>query len=150
MAVAVAVGLFLAVCSSKHYRCVKCYIPRTRAIRVSDTVTLFPHCIPFPEVKLEDFIRHALSDIITLLTDPPSKTTVSLQAGNETQNALLQIATILNRTSPWIKASLANDATLRRVLRKDINILDDNTFRKDVPLHHVFPLWKIRENKPNQ
>ena len=145
----------------EHYRCVQCYIPRTRSIRVSDTVTFFPHRIPFPEVKLEDFIRHALSDIITLLTDPPSTTTVSLQAGNETQNALLQIATILNRTSPWIKTSFANDATLPRVppslhtnieilprvVRKNINISDDTTLLKDFTPTPCFPPVEAQGNQ---
>ena len=84
--------------SLDHYRCVKCYFPDTRSERDVDTVTFFPHSIKFPEVNLDDFLRQATYDIITLLTDPPSTTTVSLKAGDSTKNALLEIATLLNRT----------------------------------------------------
>ena len=38
-----------------------------------------------------------MTDIISILTTPPSSTTPSLQAGDKTRNALLEIATILHR-----------------------------------------------------
>ena len=60
-------------------------------------VIFFPKAIPFPEIKLDDFLKKAATDIITLLTTPSSSTTPSLQAGNATRNALLEIAKILHR-----------------------------------------------------
>ena len=53
--------------------------------------------IPYPKVNLEDFLRQAAMDIISILTAPPSTTTPSLQAGDVTRNALLDIAQILHR-----------------------------------------------------
>ena len=42
--------------SIDHYRCVKCYFPRTQKTRNCDTVDFFPHGHPFPKVKLRDFL----------------------------------------------------------------------------------------------
>ena len=39
-----------------HYRCVTCYFPRTRTTRVCETVTFFPHKVPFPKVTLTDHL----------------------------------------------------------------------------------------------
>ena len=81
--------------SMKHYRCVKCYFLRTKTTRDCETVTYFPSSIPFPEVKLGDFLRQADSDIISILTLPPSTTTPSLQSGDPIRNALTTLATQL-------------------------------------------------------
>ena len=43
--------------SMQHYRCVQCYFPRTKQIRDCDTVTFFPTNVPFPQVKLVDFLK---------------------------------------------------------------------------------------------
>ena len=80
-----------------HYRCVQCYFPRTRARRVCDTVAFLAHAVPFPEVTIKDHLQQAASDIISILTQPPSTTVPSLQAGDPTRNALLQIAEQLHR-----------------------------------------------------
>jgi hypothetical protein len=83
-----------------HYRCVECYFPRTRTVRICDTVTFFPTTVPFPEVKLEDFLKQVATDIITILASPPSTTTPTLQAGDAVHNALQNIATQLKRIEP--------------------------------------------------
>ena len=83
--------------SMHHYRCVHCYFPRTQATRDCDTVEFFPHDIAFPQIKLTDYLQQAASDIITLLTQPPSTTTPSLAAGDPIRNALLTLATQLKR-----------------------------------------------------
>ena len=81
----------------KRYRCVQCYFPRTRTTRNCDMVTFFPKNVPFPEIKLEDFLRIAAEDIFTILTLPPSATTPSLEVGNPVRNTLLTLATQLKR-----------------------------------------------------
>ena len=43
-----------------QYRCVKCYIPRTKSIINSDTVKFFLHSIPFPQVKLQDYLKQSI------------------------------------------------------------------------------------------
>ena len=81
----------------EHYRFVTGYFPRSRSTRVCDTVTFFPNEIPFPKVTLEDHLKQATTNIIDILTMPPSTNVPSLQAGDTTQNALRQLAKLLNR-----------------------------------------------------
>ena len=83
--------------SMQHYRCVECYFPRTKQVRTCDTVTFFPTNVPFPKVTLVDFLKQAATDIVTILTHPPSTTTPSLEAGDPIRNALLTLATQLKR-----------------------------------------------------
>lgn len=82
--------------SLTHYRCMKCFLPQTRAEIDTDTIAFIPHNIPIPEMKVEDFLRQAASDIVTLLTHPPKHTTPTLTLGDETRNGILQLATLLN------------------------------------------------------
>ena len=77
-----------------HYQCVTCYFPKTRSTRVCDTVTFLPTNIKFPEVRLVDHLKQAATDIVTILTHPPSTTVPSLYAGHPVRNTLLDIATI--------------------------------------------------------
>lgn len=53
-----------------HYRCVTIYFPKTRKTAVLDTVTFIPHSVKFPKVTLEDFLKQATEDIITILKSP--------------------------------------------------------------------------------
>ena len=73
------------------------YFPKTRSERDVDTVTFFPTVVPYPKVGLDPFLRQSATDIITILTSKPSYTTPSLKVGDPTRNALLEIATVLNR-----------------------------------------------------
>ena len=73
-----------------HYRCLTCYFPIKKLERQMDTVILYPTVIPFPKVKIEK-LRQTAADIITVLTDPPSTTTPSLQAVDPVRNGLHQL-----------------------------------------------------------
>ena len=105
--------------SMKHYRCVQVYFPRTKRTRPVQQLDIVPHDIPIPQVKLEDFLSQAATDIIRILQSPPSTTSVSLAAGDPTRNAILELATILQR-----KASIPplqhNDALAPRVQNNDV------------------------------
>ena len=81
----------------EHYRCVTCYFPRTRTTRICETVTFLTHEVPFPKVNLQDHLKQAAEDIITILTQPPNSTTLSLQEGDTMCNALLDLAQQLKR-----------------------------------------------------
>ena len=98
-----------------HYRCVECYFPRTRTTRVCETVTFFPHEVPFPKVTITDHLRQAATDIVTILTKPPSTTTPSLQAGDPIRNALLEIAQQLNRVEDIATINHPHDKQPTRV-----------------------------------
>ena len=81
--------------SFDHYRCIKCYFPKTRSERNCDTLTFIPNVVPFPKVTTDDFLRQAATDIVTILSQPVSASIPTLEAGDATRNAILKLATIL-------------------------------------------------------
>lgn len=83
--------------SMQHYRCVKCYFPKPRKVQDIPKLETLPHAIPIPEVRLQDHLRQAASDIVLILQTPPSTTSMSLEAGDPTGSALEKIADILKR-----------------------------------------------------
>ena len=86
--------------SLQHYRCMKCYISKTRAEVNADTIVFIPKKIVFPEVKPEHFLQQAAEDIVTILSQPQQYPIIpTLQLGNETKNAFLQLASILGRAT---------------------------------------------------
>jgi len=105
--------------SLHHYRCVQCYFPRTRMIRDCDTVEFFPHAVPFPRVTVNDHLKQAATDIISILSNPPKTTVPSLLAGEETNTALYEIAKLLKRADPipdFNHQEISKDISLPRVL----------------------------------
>ena len=83
-----------------HYRCVTIYFPKTRRTKVLDTVKFMPHAVKFPEVTLEDFLKQATSDILSILNTTPEQlqsTVPKLSLGDDTKNALFTIAEALHR-----------------------------------------------------
>ena len=103
--------------SFEHYRCIKCYFPIQRSERNCDTITFIPHVIPFPRVTTEDFLKQAAIDIISILSQPPKHPIPTTEAGNDTRNALLKLATILQRAEkipvlPSIKESAIAQSTI--------------------------------------
>ena len=49
---------------------------------------------------MDDYLKQAASDILTILADPPKSTLKTLEAGDITRNALQKIATLLHRADP--------------------------------------------------
>jgi hypothetical protein len=84
--------------SQEHYRCVKCYLPLTRGIRDADTVSFHPHSIEFPAVSTLDYLKQASDDILHILCHP-QKSFPYLEGGEQSKNAYLQIAKLLNRAA---------------------------------------------------
>ena len=80
-----------------HYRCVTVFVPKTRSTRISDTVMFIPTTIPVPSTTIEDHLRQASSDIVTILSNPPKSHFPTLHLGDETKHAIQQIAELLNR-----------------------------------------------------
>jgi len=62
-----------------------------------DTVEFFPHTTPYPSVRLADFLHQAATDIILILSKPSKLSIPSLQAGEDLNNSILEIATLLKR-----------------------------------------------------
>ena len=58
------------------------YFPRTKIVIDWDTVTFFSITTPFPQVKLDGFLRQATEDILSILTQSPPTTSLILQDGD--------------------------------------------------------------------
>jgi len=86
--------------SMNHYRCLKCFFPKTRQEQDCNTVEFFPHAVQFPRVTVKDHLTQAADDIVTILTQPPSTTVPSLKAGDPIRNALLQLENLLKQAAP--------------------------------------------------
>jgi len=84
--------------SMEHYRCVKCYVPTTGRERDADTISYFSKKVKFPKTTTEDHLRQAASDIVFILQNKLS-IVPSLDFGDETENALLHISTLLGRAA---------------------------------------------------
>lgn len=99
--------------SLNHYRCVRCYVPRTGGVIDVDTVEWFPHHVSFPKISKEDQLLQAAEDIVSILQSPPP-VIPTLKFGNEVKNALLDIATILKRAAPTPSKPVSKPDTLQQ------------------------------------
>ena len=82
-----------------HCLCVTVFVPKTRSTRISDTVVFIPTTFLVPSISIEDHLRQASSDIISILSNPPKSHFPTLHLGNETQQAIHQIAKLLHRVT---------------------------------------------------
>ena len=73
-----------------------------------------------PKVYVDIFLRQAATDIITILTAPPSTTTIPLQSGNPIRNALFDITQILNRTNKLSTLPVQSDKQLVPMVATDL------------------------------
>ena len=71
--------------------------PRMRKVRDCETIEFFPHDTPFPKVSIKDHLQKAATDIVTILSQPPSPTKTSLEEKDSTRNAILNLEYMLNR-----------------------------------------------------
>ena len=71
--------------------------------------------MPFPRVQLDNFLRQAAQDIITILTDPPSTKNPTLESGYPVRNALLTFSTQLKRLDTIPQQKPSHEAAALRV-----------------------------------
>ena len=84
--------------------------------RDCDTVAFFPTIIPFPEVKLQDYLCQAAGNIISILTLTPASTiTPSLEASDPVRNAFVNLDTQLNRIDYILESVPTYNAASPRV-----------------------------------
>ena len=81
----------------QHYRCLRIYIPKTHAERITDTVQIIPKIIPIPNATLESHLTRTADDLLHLLQD--KKDVVSPIQSDNVQGALIKIAQLLHRDS---------------------------------------------------
>ena len=77
----------------------ECYIPSTHSTQIINTVEFLLTVIPIPKTSSEYYLHQLIGDIIDPLADPKPSVT-SLSFGDDTQNAVKKIATLLYRAIP--------------------------------------------------
>ena len=78
-----------------HYRCLTCYLPKTKSEVIADTVKFLPRYIPIPETSLDDYVKKTADDLIHLLLHK-SPAIPALQPESSRQ-ALIHLAQVLQR-----------------------------------------------------
>ena len=79
-----------------HYRCLTCYLPKTKSEVIADTVKFLPRYIPIPETSLDDHVKKTADDLIHLLLHK-SPAILALQPESSRQ-ALIHLAQVCNVT----------------------------------------------------
>ena len=109
-----------------YYRCMTCFIPSTRKEIVADTLVYIPHIIQVPTITTDNFLTQETSDIITLLTCPPSNIHSTLQIRDSIRNGLLQLATLLNTAPDVINNQEQQQLTVAAAINRN---------NKQIPTH---------------
>ena len=78
----------------------KFYIPSTHIIRVADTVEFISVVIPIPKTSSQDYLHQSITDILSLSWQTQIRLPLPLSFGDDTQNPVEQIATLLNHAIP--------------------------------------------------
>ena len=84
--------------SLDHYKCKQFYMPATGIVIITYTLQYIPKAFSFPQEPTEDFLQHAIGDIIAIMKDTP-KTLPFLSYGDATKNAINNIFHILQRST---------------------------------------------------
>ena len=78
-----------------HYRCVRCYIPKTHKKRITNTATFTLRNIPIPNATISDHLRKTVNSLIHLLNKEPNILTPSTPIN--TQGSLIKIDKLLHK-----------------------------------------------------
>ena len=86
-------------------------------------------------MTLEDHLKQAATDILAMLSSPPSTTVPSLQAGDTTNQAITEIAKLLKRSEKIPNFDMSNDLSAPRVTNKfrDKSPIPDNAKTHKIP-----------------
>ena len=92
----------------EHYRCMTCYMPKSRMERVADTIQFLPTKIPFPTLSLNEQLMYTLDKVASILAsnDFQVNNRATLSFDSKTVAALEFLTTILHRmAAPNIQTS---------------------------------------------
>ena len=108
-----------------HCRCFRCYIPTTRAERISDTITFVPYHVSIPNISRDDLIYQALQKIEKLATNPPPKVTAIMEQA-DTTDIIDELAKIFK---PTLKKSRSDSSEINSQIY----------FQKHIPNRYNLP-----------
>ena len=79
----------------KHYRYFRCYVPTTKAERISDTITFIKHKVPMPNISRAELIYRALDKIAKIASSPPNNLPF-VKEQNDTFDIIKKIAKLFS------------------------------------------------------
>ena len=86
-------------------------MPKTHWVRITDTAQIIPRNVPIPQANLDDHLRSTASEILHLLKSKPS--VLPAYTPPTTQQALIDIAKLLNRDTTTPLEKITDDATVK-------------------------------------
>ena len=126
----------------EHYRCVRCFIPKTQKERITDTVAFIPKVIPIPHASIDDHLRKTVDDLVHLLTKKPG--IISPTGPQSAQSALIKISKLLNSDTSPVIAPLQ----LPQESSQQSNTITDNTTHKTAKQSTTLPMDIQKINTP--
>ena len=87
-----------------HYRCLTIYIPKTRAVGITNTAVLIPKMVPIPNADINSHLARTADDLVHLLNG--KRDIISPLPNPSVKDALIKIAQLLHRDSTPILSEL--------------------------------------------
>ena len=116
-----------------HYRCFRCFTPKTGSERIAETVQFFPQQVRMPSTSSQDAAIKAIHDL-THAIKYPTAATPTLLLGDEKTHALETLARVFNSAISQPEPSRKQD-TIRqepRVLKPAIQLVLPPEFIKQL------------------
>ena len=82
----------------KHYRCLKCFVPKKGAVFNTDTAHIIPHIVPIPESNDVNVVQQVVSDILHIIKHSPETNISKFWKGDAIQKAFRNVAEALQRS----------------------------------------------------
>ena len=134
--------------SLEHYRCFRCFNPETRQEIISDTVEIIEENIPLPAASIDDYLKQSISDILTIFKKPQKTNLPFLKYGDETKNAIVQVAELLHKAIQHPEKIAAKETRVQDLIKEKINAIPPPTNNnKNLDILNEL---KIKFNKNNK
>ena len=104
----------------KHYRCFRCFIPKTGSERIAETVQFFPQQVRMPSTSSQDAAIKAIHDL-THAIKHPTAATLTLLLGDEKTHALETLVIFSNSAISQLVPSRVKGTILQEPRVVDTN-----------------------------
>lgn len=104
--------------AKNHYRCYRVFVPETATEIITDTLKFLPHKIPFPTMSINDHMKVAIDNIVTLLSSKIGTTTPSAK-----QNKQLALREAFIHISKLLKTDECSNTQLHQHLAPQPRVL---------------------------
>ena len=118
-------GFYVAP-APEHYRCLTCYLPKTKSEVIADTVKFIPSYIPIPKTSLDNHVKKTVDDLIHLLLHK-SPDIPALKPESSRQD-LIHLSQVLQRDNSPTTLQPITDIISKGAVKKNTPITTLTTF----------------------